>query len=310
MSSLRIRLSSQPLVDEPCVARIALSDVSQDGVITTDLSPLDNSGQGFENWCAPSAHIEHKQVDGLHYTLCEEWAFGFLPMSQDQTIEDATRAFYQAMFTALQDCGGFSPIRIWHYLPVLSNAQSPTPYQRFCAARAGILDQHPTAYCAATVIGTGKPQGVMYFLASKHQGQRVENPRQTDPHQYPAEYADPPPMFSRALTHITKDSASLYISGTASIIGHRSYHNGDVIAQADEILENLRQVIAQASKSTPAFADKTLNDLSQIKIYLKHPQDYPKVMTHLGKPLQAARFFAGEVCRPELLIEIEALIAS
>ncbi len=57
-----------------------------------------------------------------------------------------------------------------------------------------------------------------------------------------------PPSFSRATLLNAKQSAFLFISGTASIVTHQTLHQIGVLAQTKETLTNSEAVIAEANR--------------------------------------------------------------
>ena len=50
----------------------------------------------------------------------------------------------------------------------------------------------------------------------------------------------------------------IFVSGTSSVVGHETTHEGDVIAQLDETLLNLEKIVAAAASRTGRMA--TLDD--------------------------------------------------
>ena len=122
---------------------------------------------------------------------------------------------------------------------------------------------------------------------------------------YPLEIVETPSTLT------LRERPALFISGTASIVGHRSLHLADVEAQTRETFVNLRAVIQAANSqlATPAFALETLG----YTIYVRHATDVAQVKAEflqvVGTDSGAAGnavFLHGDVCRAELLVEIEA----
>jgi enamine deaminase RidA (YjgF/YER057c/UK114 family) len=141
---------------------------------------------------------------------------------------------------------------------------------------------------------------VLFFLAGDGPGRNVENPRQVSAFHYPARYGAQPPLFARA----TLAAGMLFVSGTASIVGHESRHIGDVAAQADETLRNLEALLAEARRAGCALAPEDL----QLKVYLRHATDRTVVQQRLtaGGFAPPLVFLQAGICRPELDVEIEA----
>ncbi|MEI4872760.1 hypothetical protein Q8G47_28955, partial [Klebsiella pneumoniae] len=75
---------------------------------------------------------------------------------------------------------------------------------------------------------------------------------------------------------------ALFISGTASIVGHETVHLGDVRAQTHETLRNLAAVIAAANARTSAVFE--LSRLEAV-VYVRHVSDAPIVREVLDEVL-------------------------
>ena len=95
---------------------------------------------------------------------------------------------------------------------------------------------------------------------------------------------------------------ALFISGTASIVGHQTRHAGDLPGQVAETIANLRALIG-AAELIPQNGNWVL------KIYLQHP-DFratvdPAIDGMFGAGVQRL-YLHGEICRTGLLLEIEA----
>jgi len=141
----------------------------------------------------------------------------------------------------------------------------------------------------------------------------LNNPEQIDAHAYTAEVLErgaaaikSAPLFSRGMS-IRQDYHLLLISGTASIKGQESVHPGDPIAQARTTLENIDLVLRQA--------DASLQNVQQLRVYIKHSPDRQEQAARVDvikKTVEAAvprvpkLFLIGDVCRDNLLVEIEA----
>ena len=311
MSYPDIKLEDHASAGADCIVSIRLNAADKDHAMTLGLELLGDDGACFENWFMASVPPSCAHESGVRYSANEHFAFGFLPVRANQSIEEVTTLFYHGLLAILKECGGFAPLRIWHYLPKLHSPNEPTPYQAFCRARANVIGAVTSAMCAATVIGSGTGMGMLYFLAASRPGLVIDNPRQTSPRNYPPHYANPPPLFARATLHRLGDAVRLYISGTASIVGHQSRHPDHVLAQLGEMADNLESLIAAAADEEPALADTTIKDLRHARLYLKYKTDYDNVMPALrvrfGR-LPDLKTFHGEICRPELLIEMEGMI--
>jgi 2-iminobutanoate/2-iminopropanoate deaminase len=118
-----------------------------------------------------------------------------------------------------------------------------------------------------------------------------------------------PSSFSRGMRIDLNGITILLISGTASIDEHgKSVHIGDFRAQMQRTLENLTGLLASEGC--------TWHDIVRTSCYLRDiDRDYDifnEVRTAFYKelgldPLPASTGIEAKLCRPELLVEIEAI---
>lgn len=224
-------------------------------------------------------------------------------------IAGATRAAYAALGAW---CGAHPArhvLRIWNYLDAINSGEGDEErYRLFCAGRAAGMDGlFAAGYPAATAIGLRDGRRVlqMYWLATRQPGLAMENPRQLSAWRYPRCYGPSAPSFARAMRAPTR-SPQLYISGTAAIIGHVSHHAGDSTAQLAETLTNLDSLLAGAQIDAAA----RFGPRSAWKVYVRQAEDAPRLHTLLRERLGAATpllLLHGEVCRAELLVEIDGV---
>jgi len=160
---------------------------------------------------------------------------------------------------------------------------------------------------AACALGTASGGLHVAFLATRADVIGIENPRQLAAYHYPSQYGPRSPTFSRAGMVRLGGQAMLFISGTASIVGHQTLHGDDVAAQTRECLHNIAAIVGEANRLAPD-AGFRLDQLAYT-VYVRHPADLAAVRTamaeHLAAPVTAV-FLQADVCRAELLVEIEA----
>ncbi|WP_310461389.1 Rid family hydrolase [Sphaerotilus sp.] len=246
------------------------------------------------------------------------WLYGeaSLPVPATGTaLQAMTHQLYADLFRTLHAHGGRHLLKLWNYLPRLNAALDGLEvYRHFNIGRQqAFLDAGAAAFDgapAACALGTAGGPMTLAFLAGPQAPRPVENPRQTSAYHYPATYGPRSPTFSRAaLVTLAPGHEMLFVSGTASIVGHASVHPGDVVQQTEETLRNLRAVLDAAHDQTPArFA------LAQCAhtVYVRHAADLDAVRTvfaqAVGADSPAARgavYLQADVCRSELLVEIE-----
>ena len=303
-----IRLEQKPLpFNHPYrLSSIALRADASEDVIKTNLMPL-RQIQPFENWYAEQP-VGLGELGKLSYAFNDSVLFGHAELEQRRIAEDFQQTYKDIV--RLLNSEDYSLLRIWHYLPQLAE---PSDYQVFCNARAQAFSSHKEdSYCAATVIGTGSDYGVVYFIATRKAGIAVNNPRQTLPYRYPKHYVEPAPMFARATLKRWGDKNHLYISGTAAIVGHTSLHKGDADAQLNEVVNNLNSLLSEAAKTEHSYSKMPLDQLRHIKLYVdkRISVDINTLIDkHLGSAIEL-QVFEGQMCRTELLVEIEAMAIS
>ncbi len=99
----------------------------------------------------------------------------------------------------------------------------------------------------------------------------------------------------------------LFISGTASIVGHETYHVGNAAAQTRESLVNIEALLGEANRVAEA-ARFALGSLAY-KVYVRHSSDLPIIQGQLAAALGSTAqivYLKADICRQDLLVEIEA----
>ncbi|MGZ9058388.1 MAG: chorismate transformation enzyme, FkbO/Hyg5 family [Burkholderiaceae bacterium] len=233
----------------------------------------------------------------------------------DDSLGAATYVAYRSLLDALEALGYPHLLRIWNSIPDINVDDAGLErYRRFNLQRFKAYEESKrptdTGAPAACALGSFGGPLVLYCLASKTSPEPIENPRQTSAYRYPAQYGPRAPSFSRAALWRGTDDESdvLFVSGTASIVGHQTLHQGNVVAQAHETLTNLQAVVATAV-SEGARDIALLSDL-MLKAYVRHPSDQPRVHQVLaghGLDADAVLYLHADICRADLLVEIEAI---
>ena len=197
-------------------------------------------------------------------------------------------------------------LRIWNYLDAINEGDGDLErYRQFCVGRVQGMGGVTHGFPSATAIGRqrGDHKLQVFWLAAKVAGKAVENPRQVSAYHYPRVHGPVSPSFSRAL--VAPDSTVL-ISGTASIVGHVSQHHDDAMEQLEETVRNLTAFNPHASGS------RTTASKDLLKVYVRDPALTHSIAERLRQlyPNSEMLFVAADVCRRELLLEIEAVLTS
>jgi enamine deaminase RidA (YjgF/YER057c/UK114 family) len=142
----------------------------------------------------------------------------------------------------------------------------------------------------------------------------LENPQQTPAYAYDPSHSPQSPKFSRAVALVLGNYVTTWVSGTASIVDSQSLHLGDPEKQTAQTIDNIERLIAAdnfASHGLKGVGAK-LRDLAKIRVYLKRPEDLVKCRAICERrfgPVPAV-YAVADICRPELLIEIEGVAFS
>lgn len=276
--------------------------------LTVGLRQLNPTGL-HEQWRTTMAPSRGWQ-NNVGFVATRDLVFAHLLAEESRVDGLADTAFraYLTLLTFLRDRGFNHLLRIWNFVPAVHELdQGIERYQAFCIgrdrafSRAGI---GASAFPAATAIGSAAPGLLVYAFAARQPGIPIENPRQISAYRYPTRYSPRPPAFARALKAPWRNADGLFISGTASVRGHRSMHRGNLHSQLQETLANL-DAIADASSTRPPPAEALPRYL---KVYLRHPAkitDVAPVLADWSGPGTKSIYLRGEICRRELELEIE-----
>ena len=215
---------------------------------------------------------------------------------------------------------GHAPIRFWNYIPGIGDPMGADldRYMVFNAGRYDAFDRglHPAgesfagAVATASAVGIGGTDLVIHCLASDAPGVAVENPRQTSSWRYSRRFGPMPPCFARAVVARVSGRLALLIAGTASIVGEESRHPGDMVAQLDETLDNIRAIVDAAPRAADMADGDALARLVDLRAYVTTDDVAYHVRQRLAACCPRARridVLRAHVCRPELLLEIEGV---
>lgn len=278
---------------------------------------LQGADAACEVWlgAGPVAYGEHGDV---RYRHDDATLFGVIEIAEPaqadagcSPLQQVAEAAYRQIFALLDKLGYPCMYRFWNYMAQINAVSHGLERYRqfnigrqnaFLACNREVSGQLP----AACALGVAQGPLIVAFLAGRAPSRAIENPRQTSAYRYPRQYGPRSPTFSRANLLQLPDAEILLISGTASIVGHETRHHADAVAQTRESIANIEAVIDEANRmlGRPAF------DLTRVyyRVYVRHVEDLPQVEQELlgiGPAMQMV-FVQADICRAELLVEIEA----
>jgi enamine deaminase RidA (YjgF/YER057c/UK114 family) len=222
-------------------------------------------------------------------------------------------------------------VRTWFYLGRITDMEGDAQrYQELNRARADYYQDIPFCcsllkgnaprgvYPASTGIGAHGEDIVLSCLALETLRPDVfllplENPQQTPAYAYHPKYSTQSPKFSRAIALVSGNHMTTWISGTASIVNSESQHPGDIARQTEQTIDNIERLIAPENFELHRMGGGArLKDLVKIRVYVKRPEDFSKCREVCERRFGAipAIYATAEICRPELLVEIEGMVFS
>lgn len=303
---------------EPCAAQAPLQ-AGASPLAGVPLALLDGTLPQADAWQLGPV-LAAGRHGALHWQHDGHRLRGALAVQEDPDHPEALPALvrdaYLDLFGALHETGFRHPLRLWNYLARINAEQAGLErYRHFNLGRQQAFVQagHAAFEGAPAACALGTPAGPLCIrvLAARHPALPLENPRQVSAYHYPRDYGPRSPSFSRAaLVGGDAGQVQLLVSGTASIVGHATVHAGDLRAQVLETLANLSALIDAAG--TRCSAGFSLHDL-HCTAYVRHAADAPRVRAVLAQALgahspalQRLAILQADICRADLLVEIEA----
>ncbi|HSP16049.1 MAG TPA: hypothetical protein VLV78_14990 [Thermoanaerobaculia bacterium] len=262
-----------------------------------------------EVWRSPLP-VTRGHCGGISFRSNSEVLVGTISGEGPET-DVTTRHLYRQIVEAARRAGYPHLLRVWNHVGGINEDERALErYKRFSAGRHDALTHLGYAreqFPAACAVGMKSPGLIVYFIASRAAGEQVENPRQVAAYDYPPAYGPKSPSFSRATIVRWDGEPMIFLSGTSSVVGHKTCHAGDVEGQLDETLRNIERIVCESAARAGCRA--TLDNLGFVKTYIRRASDYDVVAARVTAALPRAQhlFLESDICRPDLLIEIEGV---
>lgn len=220
---------------------------------------------------------------------------------------------YVRVLRVLTSTGYPHLLRVWNYVPHIHERSSGIErYMAFCKGRSEAFAAHygdsfPDRLPAASAVGCPGDTLVVHLLASREPGRHLENPRQVSAFRYPERYGPKSPSFARGTVAPSGWNGAVFVSGTASIVGHESVFPGDPVRQTEETMRNIEAVLDTAG--VPGRGGPLGRRLRALRVYVRnaHQQEAIRsaILASTGTTVPTT-WIQAEICREELLVEIEA----
>lgn len=219
-------------------------------------------------------------------------------------------------------------IRQWNYIEQItkiSGDQKSTNqnYQVFNDVRSKFYRnsdfQH--GYPAATGIGMDCGGIAIDIIAARFDNKSsvvaLKSPVQLDAYNYSkavlaennsmADFCRTTPKFERAKVLITSGGKTIFVSGTAAIKGQSSISELSAEVQTEMTIQNILTLISPKNLTSHGIAATNPAKITHLRVYIKFRRDINIVKSICQKhfPHVPAVFIIADICRPELLVEIE-----
>ena len=272
-----------------------------------------------EAWCSDSP-LHQEQVAGLQWRCGHDLLYGLIELDEPapdvpergKHLRERTRNAYLRLFALLNEREMPHLWRVWNFMADINRDEDGLERYRWfnlgrhdacSAAGAASAAQMP----AASALGWARGPLSIAFLAGRKPPRPIENPRQVSAFHYPGDYGPRPPLFARAALAESGRHEWLWVSGTASIVGHQTVHTGDVVAQCEETARNVLTVLDQANQVTRTAGHRA--EALSHRVYVRHTADFPMVRRALERCLGGAglTLMQADICRHDLLVEVESV---
>ena len=275
-------------------------------------------------------HWRTVSYEGTRWTYCA----GLQSAAASGGVYRQTTETLEQMQSALHEAGsGFEHVlRTWFYLGGITQIDGGS--QRYKELNRARTDFYRGIQFHCSAAQPGIPQGV--YPASTGIGMRgaglvagclalqtaradalllpLENPQQTPAYAYHPRHSPQSPKFSRGVALVLGDYITTWVSGTASVVHSRSCHPDDIRRQTEQTIENVEKLISADNFVFHGIKHPgaRLSDLAKVRVYLKRPQDFAACKAICDERFGhvPAIYAVADVCRPELLVEIEGVAFS
>lgn len=276
--------------------------------------PLQPHGAApLEVWRTRSP-VSHGRTGDIAWSTDGQLSFGAIEIEEREIgIEAAATLAYSQLIAFVQASDTPKLLRIWNYVDAITLGDGDSErYRQFCVGRArGMGDFDASTLPAATAIGRCDDERVVqiYWLSARESGTPVENPRQVSAYHYPRQYGRQAPSFARAMLPPPGGDMPLLLSGTASVVGHASQHEGELAAQIEETFTNFDALLGAARLRAPALPAE-FGPGTRLKVYVRDQADLPLVAAALDERFgdRVPRLLLhAAICRRELSMEIDGV---
>ncbi|MGV0953817.1 MAG: Rid family hydrolase [Fluviibacter sp.] len=269
------------------------------------------NASAIECWCTAKP-VKHGSSGSIEYAFTDDYVFGTVAYPDNSRLDETTESAYLELLNFLSENGFNGVWRLWNHIRDINAEECGLErYRRFNLGRQAAFEKADKLINgqmpAASAVGTKSGPLIIGFLAGRSAPLLIENPVQVSAYDYPLEYGLQSPSFSRAAIASVGANELLFVSGTASIIGHKTVHAGKPYEQTVTALGNIK-ILAEAAQ------DRSLKAIDITKfyyrVYVRNLSDFPLIKRAFADFFDGnsvAHYVQADICRSDLLVEIEAV---
>lgn len=300
-------------------------------------SSLPSGGLSLEIYTLSSdSEVLFDERDGVCYGIMENESYSLLFTEgiASSDFSDGVQSQSDEIFSrmdSLLDSYGFCAsdiVRQWNYIGnITCHRDGRQNYQEFNDARSRYYGKvrWDNGYPSATGIGAdtdGIIVGCVAFRTADRAAcgiHSINNPLQVPAHEYSRDVlvddsrdaVKSTPKFERAKLIEMNGKAFCFVSGTAAIRGEESMEDSCARQQTIQTLENIDCLVSGENLFRYGCREYELS-LANLHVYVKNPEDLEQVKTVVEEsyPLVPTVYTVADVCRKELLVEIEGILIS
>lgn len=296
---------------------------------------LPNGGLAIEVYTLDAkAEIKFEEKEGVCYGLTgnDNESMLFIEGIPASDFSDSVRLQSEEVFDKLDtilSAYGFEVddiVRQWNYIgSIVAHREGKQNYQEFNDARTRYYarGRWSNGYPAATGIGASGDCIIVGGIAFKKRNEKgiypIDNPLQVAAYVYSKSVLidddknamKSTPKFERAKLIETERGACCFVSGTAAIRGEESIDATSVTQQTIKTIENIQYLVSKENLVRFGAKPYDLN-YAILQVFVKNAEDYDAVRAVVEKcyPQVPTIYTVADVCRRELLVEIEGILTT
>jgi chorismate lyase / 3-hydroxybenzoate synthase len=306
----------EPLVSILFDTKSQTSKTLEQGCISTGLKTLTPKVIA-ETWIG-GACLDRGQTKNTLWARTEDYLLLALWAKESEPggLQCSTELLYNQLFAELKQRAYPHLVRVWNYFAKINHVDNDLErYRQFCIGRFNAFEAQnmiENQYPSACALGHGGGDLLVYVLASRAVPVHIENPRQASAYHYPIQYGPRSPSFARAsLLEMADNSAKVFVSGTASVIGHMTVHPDNLQGQIQVTLDNLNYLLAHIAERDVEKNSGNMPSLRPevLKVYLRYPHHLEEVQQRIQRayPGVPVVYVAADICRADLLLEMDGI---